>query len=132
MTLTEADKAAAFRAAGFKPFGRQWKRCVEDPSPSYQPGAIQEVLDLNKDGRPEVVVVETSSFCHGGEGEWFAVLSREPSGAWRQVLETGGVFVAMPSAANGWQEIMVGGPGFTHPALRYNGKQYVQHRMVKE
>jgi hypothetical protein len=38
----------------------------------------------------------------------------------------------MDSRANGWREVMVGGPGFTHPAYRYDGKQYVQNRMVRE
>jgi hypothetical protein len=133
MTLTEADKAAAFRALGFKPVGRLWKRCEEEtPTTSFRPGAIEEVLDLNGDGRPEAVVTENSMYCHGQEGSWFGIASKEASGSWRQVLETDGVFVALATRANGWREVMAGGPGFTHPVLRYNGKQYVWNRDQRE
>jgi hypothetical protein len=133
MTLTEADKAAAFRALGFKQVGRVWKRCEEEtPTASYQAGAIEEVLDLNSDGRPEAVVIESSMFCHGQEGAWFGVVSKEATGAWRQVLEIDGVFVALATRANGWREVMAGGPGFTHPVYRYNGKEYVRHRDQRE
>ncbi len=133
MTLTEADKAAAFRALGFKQVGRLWKRCEEEtPTLSFRPGEIEEVLDLNGDGRPEAVIIESSLFCHGQEGAWFGIASKEATGAWRQVLETDGVFVALATRANGWREVMAGGPGFTHPVLRYNGRQYVWHRDQRE
>ena len=133
LALSEADKAAALKAAGFKLSGRAWRRCEEEtPTASYQPGGVEEVLDLNGDGRPEVVITESSLFCYGQQGAWFAILSQEANGAWRQVLETDGVFVALPSKANGWREVMVSGPGFTHPAYRYDGRSYVRHRMIRE
>lgn len=133
LTLTDADKDAAFRAAGFKKVGAAWKNCVEEtPTLSYQAGAIEEVLDLNADGRPEAVITEISGFCHGGEGDAFFVVSKDANGAWRKVADEDGIFMALPSKANGWQEIMVGGPGFTHPVLRYNGKEFVQNRMQRE
>lgn len=133
MTLTEADKAAVYRAAGFKQAGREWRRCGDEPRPaSYQPGAIADVLDLNGDGRPEAVVTESSMVCYGQQGSWFGVYSKEANGTWRQVMDMDGVFSVMKTRANGWLEIMAGGPGFTHPAFRYNGKEYVQNRMVRE
>lgn len=66
LAVTDADKAAAFKAAGFKRVGSAWKRCEEEtPTASYQAGAIEQVVDLNADGRPEVVITESSLFCHG-------------------------------------------------------------------
>ena len=58
--LSPADEAAAFRAAGYKLKGKQWRAC-DDPTPSYTPGAVAEVRDLNGDGLPEVVLTEGSS-----------------------------------------------------------------------
>lgn len=133
LALSDADRAAVLKAAGFKPSRGVWRRCEEEtPTASYQQGAVEEVLDLNSDGRPEAVITESSLICYGQQGAWFAILSREANGAWRQVLEADGVFVALPSKAHGWREVMVSGPGFTHPAYRYNGQSYVRHRMVKE
>ena len=36
--LSPADEAAAFTAAGFKLKGKQWRACVDDPSPNYVAG----------------------------------------------------------------------------------------------
>lgn len=129
-TLSDADKAAAFRALGFKQAGREWRRCEEEPrTASSTPGAVEQVLDLNSDGRPEVVITENSSFCYGAQGSWFGVVSREANGVWRKVLEIDGVFTALPSRANGWQEIEVGGPGTGgFPVWRYNGREYAYNR----
>ncbi len=133
MTLTEIEKAGVFRAAGFKPVGREWKRCVEEtPTLSYRAGVIDEVLDLNGDGRPEAVVTEGSLYCYGQQGSWFAVLSKEASGGWRQVLEIDGVFSPLATRVGGWREVMVGGPGFMHPVYRYNGREYVRNRDQRE
>lgn len=132
MTLSAADRTAVFRAANFVQQRGMWKGCVDDPSEYYRGGEISEVLDLNGDGRPEAVVAENSSFCHGQQGDWFAVLSKEANGSWRKVLETDGVFVALNTRANGWREIMVGGPGFEHGVVRYNGREYVFNRRMRE
>jgi hypothetical protein len=56
--LAPADEAAAFTAAGYTRKGAEWHNCDEPPSPSYSPGEITEVRDLDGDGRPEAVLVE--------------------------------------------------------------------------
>lgn len=130
LTLTEAEKTAAFRALSFAQVGGEWRRCNEQPRmASSTPGRIEEVLDLNADGRPEVVIAESSSFCYGSQGNWFAVLTKEANGTWRQVLEMDGMFMALDTRANGWREIEIGGPGTRgFPVWRYNGKEYVYNR----
>ena len=132
MTLTTADKAAVFRAAGFKQEGGSWKSCGDPGTASYTPGEIETVTDLNADGRPEVVVTEGSVYCFGNTGTGFSVVSRTANGSWSVVATETGMFMPLKSRANGWLEIMVGGPGFTHPVIRYNGKEYVRHRQMQE
>lgn len=58
-TLSPADQAA-----GFTLKGKQWRAC-DDPTPSYTPGTLQEVRDLNGDGQPEAVTTEGGTYCHG-------------------------------------------------------------------
>ncbi|MBC8120504.1 MAG: hypothetical protein H7Y22_01555, partial [Gemmatimonadaceae bacterium] len=55
--LSPADEAAAFKVAGYTLKGKQWRAC-DDPTSSYTPGAVEEVRDLNGDGRAEAVITE--------------------------------------------------------------------------
>lgn len=132
MTLTAADRTAVFRAAGFKLEGGQWKACGDPGTASYTPGQIETVTDLNADGRPEAVVTEGSVYCFGNTGSGFVILSKGQNGSWTIVSQETGLFIPLKTRANGWLEIMVGGPGFTHPVIRFNGKAYALHRQMKE
>src|SRR4029453_11972593 len=51
-TLSPADQAAAFTAAGFKRVAGAWRACEDPGTASYQAGEIEQVVDLNGDGRP--------------------------------------------------------------------------------
>ena len=62
ITLSNADKTAAFRAAGFKRLGSQWRSCDAPPGSVYEPGKMEQVRDLNGDGRPEAIITEGSIF----------------------------------------------------------------------
>ena len=62
--LSPADQAAAFKAAGFKLKGKRWQAC-DDPTPTYSPGAIEDVRDINGDGLPEAVITEGGTYCYG-------------------------------------------------------------------
>src|SRR4030095_15498920 len=74
--LSPADETAAFKAAGYTLKGKQWRAC-NDPTPSYTPGAVQEVRDVNGDGRPEAVITEGSAFCHGNTGVGYSLVSKQ-------------------------------------------------------
>src|SRR5574337_1646392 len=66
--LSAADEAAVFKAAGFKKRGGQWRSDCDDPGTgSYSPGTVDQVADLNGDGRPEVVLTEGGTFCRSEE-----------------------------------------------------------------
>lgn len=123
--LSAMDRDAIFTAAGFTKKDDQFKRCADDTSASYMPGQI-ELDDLNKDGRPEVWVKESSTFCYGGTAEAFVLLTKSPSGAWLKILDQVGVPLPHETMSNGWPDIEVGGPGGgPFPIYRFNGKEYV-------
>jgi hypothetical protein len=127
-SLSAADQAAAFRAAGFKPHGKQWRAC-DDPTASYVPGAIQEVRDLNGDGRPEAILTEGGSYCYGNTGAGYSLVSQQADGRWRLITQgTGMLNVVAGKGAGGWPDIEIGGPGFCFPVVRWNGRAYAVHR----
>ena len=83
--LSASDKAAIFKAAGFKAKGSTYMRCV-DEAPSYMPGAIA-LQDMNGDGATEAFVTESSAFCYGGTEQAFVLLSKDSKDAWKTLLE---------------------------------------------
>jgi len=85
--LSPPEESAAFKTAGYKLKGRQWRAC-DDPSASYTPGAIQEVRDINGDGLPEVLITEGGTFCYGNTGAGYSLVSKQANGSW--ILVTSG------------------------------------------
>ncbi|KAA3653553.1 MAG: hypothetical protein DWQ11_07830 [Proteobacteria bacterium] len=129
-TLSAADQAAAFKAAGFTQRGGQWRSGCDDPgTPSYTPGQIEQVRDLNGDGRPEALITEGGTYCYGMSGSGFSLVSQQADGQWRLMTTATGLAGFLPTrGAGGWPDIEVGGPGFCFPVMRWNGKAYALHR----
>jgi hypothetical protein len=127
-SLTPTDQAAAFKAAGFTLKGKQWRNC-DDPTPTYSPGDIAEVRDLNGDGRPEAVITEGGTYCFGHTGAGYTVVSKQANGSWKKLTGGTGIATFLPSKGkDGWPDIEVGGPGFCFPVIRWNGSEYTLNR----
>jgi hypothetical protein len=125
-----ADKAAIFTAAGFVRHGTDWRtsNCEGMEGASYAPGAIDDYRDLNGDGRPEAVVSEGSANCYGNTETHFWLLSKQASGAWKLIYnETAVPEFLKTKGVGGWPDLLLGGPGFCFPVVRWNGKAYVHH-----
>ena len=93
--LSPADEAAALNAAGYKLKGKQWRAC-DDLAPSYTPGAVAEVRDLDDDGLPQVVLTEGSGFCYGNTGAGYSLLSKQASGNWKRMTSGTGYSLSSP------------------------------------
>ena len=128
-TLTPKDRAAAFRAAGFKFAAGKWSACGDPGTPSYSPGQIESVRDLNGDGRPEAVITEGGTYCFGMTGTGYTIVSKQADGTWKNITGGTGIpnFLAT-KGVGGWPDIEIGGPGFCFPVERWNGKAYVLNR----
>jgi len=129
-----AEQVSIFKAAGFTQHGHQWRsgNC-EPPEQSYEPGSITAFRDLNGDGRPEAVVTEGGGLCYGNTGQNFWVLSKQPNGTWKTLIESLGIPEFLRSkGASGYPDLLVGGPGFCFPVLRWNGRAYSRHRFEYE
>jgi len=128
-TVADADRKAAFQAAGFKLVGDQWRSGCEDPgTASYTPGAM-EVQDVNKDGRPEIWITEGGVFCYGNTGQGFWLMARDSSDRWVTMIQDTGVHGTLAAVHHGWPDIEVGGPGFDEfPSYRFDGNKYVRSK----
>jgi hypothetical protein len=125
-TFSAADKAAIFKAAGFKAKGGKQIRCEDDTSASYMAGFI-EPADLNGDGADEAFVRESSSFCYGATAEAFVLVGKNAKGEWTVLLDQVGMYLVHDTKSkSGWKDIEVGGQGMgPFPKFRHNGKKYV-------
>jgi hypothetical protein len=132
--VSAADERAIFTAAGFAQRDGVWHSDCDDPgTPSYEPGTIQTVEDLDGDGRPEAVVTEGGSYCYGDTGTGFWLLSRQADGGWKLLFQSQGMaeFLKTRGSAN-MPDISIGGPGFCFPVVRWNGKSYENQRFEYE
>ena len=133
VSLPAADQAAAFKAAGFKKKGNQWRACDDPGTASYTPGHIDKVQDLNGDGQLEALITEGSSFCYGGDVPGYFLVSRQQDGNWKLITKGSGMVDFLPTkGTGGWPDIQVGGPGFCFPVERWNGKAYALNRYEYE
>lgn len=122
--LTAADEAAAFTAAGFSLKDHQWRAC-DDPTPTYTPGAIQEVRDINGDGNVEAVITEGGSYCYGNTGAGYSLVSKQATGNWKLITNGTGILSFLTTTGvGGWPDIQIGGFGFCFPVERWNGSKY--------
>lgn len=123
--LSADEQAAAFRAGGFTLQGDEWRKCEDPGTPSYSPGRIEAVGDLDGDGQPEAVLSEDGTYCYGFTGTGFTLVSRQPDGSWTVITESIGIPTFLDSKGeDGWPDIEIGGPGFCFPVQRWNGSEY--------
>ena len=136
VTLSEADKAALFKAAGAVQRKGIWVIC-EPPADSGAPASsgavIDLVRDLNGDGRPEAVVSDGGTYCYGHAGTGFQLLGKQANGSWKVITGNNGMPEFLKTKGkDGWPDLSVGGPGFCFPVQRWNGKTYELNRFEYE
>lgn len=126
-TIAKAEQIRIFTASGAVKRGSGWTMCAEDAG--SQGASIELYRDLNGDKLPEAVVVDGSAQCWGFTGAGYALVSRNPAGKWTRLDNGPGMLSFLKTkGVGGWPDMQVGGPGFCHPVLRWNGKFYTLDR----
>lgn len=81
------------------------------------------IIDLNNDGQPEVIVNLYNLFWTGQGGQE-TIFGKNKAGSMIEIGDAQGVTEILPTGANGYPDLLVGGPGMTAPVLRWNGTKY--------
>lgn len=87
-----------------------------------------EVVDLNKDGQPEVFTLIHGTCLGGGAGASVNLAIKGPDGIWRWQFGFPGVYRVLETGAGGYPDIEIGGPGECFPIWRWNGTAYALHK----
>ena len=87
-----------------------------------------EVVDLNRDGQPEVLTSEFGSCVGGRVGSTMDLYVRDKQGRWRAQFGFPGIFMPQATRHGGWPDVGVGGPGTCMPVWRWNGQRYDIHK----
>lgn len=127
--LSPDEEKAVFLAAKYQYINKEWRACFHEEDKHYVAGSIEEVRDINGDGFPDAVVMDSSTFCYGRSGVSFTLVSKQANGEWKYMTSgTGYADFLDIKGANGWPDIEVGGPGFCFPVSRFDGEKYKFNR----
>ena len=124
---TAAEKVAILKLVGLKPDaqGRVKNECGESVAPRFLGITLGAPV-----GDGTVLVIEggpTTASCYG-DGPDLHVMRREPAGYREIYAMRGGMMIVMPAAAGEARDIAWGGPGFSFPLWKWNGRVYEQTR----
>ena len=132
--LTPEDRESILAAAGYERRGDAWTACEGNGEVHLDDQWVEggAVRDLNGDGRPEAIAVDTGTACHGMTGQGYAILTAGEMG-W-ELIDAGSGMPRFLDAkgADGWPDLEVGGPGFCFPVMRWNGSEYALDRFEYE
>jgi hypothetical protein len=124
--LSDAARVAVFKAAGAVRKGGHWRLCPDDPHDSA--ASLEQFRDINGDGYKDALVTDGGSYCYGSTEVGYVLLAGQANGGWK-TLDAGGGIVEFQGGTgkDGWPDILLGGPGFCFPVLRWNGGEYAVH-----
>lgn len=126
VTIPAAERIAIFKAAGHLPTAGRYLKCNRQ-----QPLEL-ETRDVNGDGRLDALVIDGGLECYGNTETGFTLLTRSPNGRWTKLHQSPGVPTFLPTRANSWPELEIGGPGFCFPVYRWTGKTFALARHAYE
>ena len=88
--------------------------------------------DMNKDGTEEIFVVLASAALYGNVGKTFFLYMKNSLGEYRQQPKIGGGIPTILSTKNlEYNDILIGLPGMEFPVWRWNGKNYIFYKNIK-
>ncbi|HMJ48708.1 MAG TPA: hypothetical protein VK498_15355 [Ferruginibacter sp.] len=127
--LTNDEKNWLFKQLSFT-LSKDKKKFM---SGEYEVEVQPYITDMNKDGVEEVFIVMKSGAVFGNVGESFSLYTKNKTGKLESQDELGGgIAMILNSKNGGYPDIAIGGPGFSFPSFRWDGKRYKQYKIIKD
>jgi hypothetical protein len=132
--LSAAEKNQIATALGFILSGDKDQPFAADKDSKEFPfGAMIYPTDMNKDSKEEIFVSFGNTYTSGNTGSSIVLFIKDAKGVYTTQLGFPSTVPDVLAATNqGYPDLLIGGPGFEHPAWRWNGKEYAFNRKVKE
>ena len=106
---------------------------LDKDSKDYPFGATVMPTDMNKDGKEEIFITYGNSYTSGNAGSSVVLFIKNSSAVYEMNLGFPGMTPdVLTTVSKGYPDILVGGPGFEYPVLRWNGKGYDNYKSIKD
>lgn len=132
--ITDPDKNSVAALLGFVMSGSKEGVFAQDAGSREFPfNATLYPVDLNNDGREEIVVNWGNSYTSGNTGMSVTLFIKNASGKYVSQLGFPGTLPDVLAVGyKGFPDLLIGGAGMEFPVYRWNGKAYVLHRTVRD
>lgn len=121
--LTPKQTLAVYAAAGLTVKGTTVIGCAGDTADAKGSRFAVTQIDLNVDGRAEVIVSETNSSCFGTSGHGFTIVGQDIGGRWHRLGGGVGIATVLHTRHIGWFDIGIKAPDGPSE-LHWAGLQY--------
>ena len=106
---------------------------LDKDSRDYPFGVSVMPTDMNKDGKEEIFITYGNSYTSGNAGSSVVLFIKNSSAVYEMNLGFPGMTPdVLTTISKGYPDLLVGGPGFEFPVLRWNGKLYDNYKSVKD
>lgn len=130
--LTSAENQI-FKKLGFVLSGDHNQPFALDSESKEFSFAVQILpTDMNKDRNEEIFILYGNSYTSGNTGSSVVLFIKNNNGQYQTNLGFPGIPQAMSEIKGGYNDLLIGGPGFTFPIWRWDGKQYALYKTVKD
>lgn len=132
--LTAIEKNVIATKIGFVLSGDKDQPFAQDNDSKESPFTASVFpTDINKDGKEEVFIVFGNTYTSGQAGSSVALFIKNTAGVYINNLGFPGMAPDVLVTLNkGYPDLLIGGPGFEYPVWRWNGKEYVYYKSVKD
>lgn len=131
--LSFAEKNQIFKKLGFALSGDTSEPFALDLESKEYPFAVQILpTDMNKDGYEEIFVLYGNSYTSGATGSSVVLFIKNNTGQYQTNLGFPGIPQALAETKDGYNDLLIGGPGFEFPLWRWDGKVYAPYKTIKD
>lgn len=131
LKLTPIEKESIYKQLNFQLSNDKKKiHDMEDTDLQFALTCRVIIIDLNNDGKLEVIVSRINSYWTGQVGDE-SVFTKNNFGEYIEVLSIHGFIQILSTSSSGYPDLMVGGPGYIAPWYKWNGIKYQFYKEVQ-